>query len=410
MVDSKKGGVIKATLLNQISVLTNILVGITLLPIINNVFGSESLITFVKLLAIKAIFDLFTSALSGSFVRLMLDTSLVAGFKLSIKCFTVYGFLIVVLSLIYGFFAEASSFYSSIPFLLFIFFSLIQQPFLQLLSAAGYYHVPAIVRIAYNISLFLLVYLFSKNYTEFYFVLYCLLTSILISTFISLIYTLCIKNTLASGSNFKVNLSLFFKNTLKGYSFFAICLALCFQIETLILPDFLTPLLFLSIVIAWKVPNIIIQLVWRYCEINGLDVKRSSKSLTLKTLLQIKKVEKQVLVLSVILSCSFYVFYPFVFELWMGKDFISEVNDIHMGLFSFGILILSMNRVYSSILQYTDYAFSLGFQYFIINILKVLSILLLIKYITTVSYIIWFTLEVIFLIVNRRNVFHGFKK
>ncbi|HHX8698887.1 TPA: hypothetical protein ACVO4Y_004454, partial [Vibrio diabolicus] len=77
-------------IVNQLSVISNIFVGLALLPLINSRFGVDALNEYILIFAYKSIIDLFTSSLGGAFVREMIDKGVKNAFKLSRMLFVSY--------------------------------------------------------------------------------------------------------------------------------------------------------------------------------------------------------------------------------------------------------------------------------------------------------------------------------
>ncbi|MGR5336195.1 hypothetical protein ACPV5I_12275 [Vibrio gigantis] len=409
MKKSKNGVIFKATLLNQISVLGNIAVGLILLPIINHSFGQDYLTLYIKILATKSIIDIFTSSFGGSFVRLMLDKGIEKGFRLSLFSFIIYGLLASFLLFFYIQFYDQKIIEYSILLSFFVFLSLFQQPFLQKLCASGFQHIPAIVRIVYNLVLFLSILIVSKYYKTggFELVIKCLVISILISTFLAVLKTIKL-NKDSYGIESDVNAIGFFKKSLTGYSAFACSLALCFQIDTFLLADYVSPAVFSAVIVAWKVPNIITQFIWRYCEVNGLESKRNWGGIKVRS--DILNCEKIVLISSLVCALCYFIFNSIIYSLWMGEEFSSHITDLTALIFSFGIVSLSLNRVYTSVLQYFDFVSYIAVQYMVIIFVKVIVIYFFSGSYPLSSLCVWFILETIFLFINRSRVFYEIRK
>lgn len=398
-----------STIANQVSVVSNILLGVVLLPFINNSYGIEGLNSYILFFAYKSIIDLFTSSLGGAFIREMLDNGIKGAFELSRASFFSYTILILFVYLLYELLLtplDVSPF-----FIGFIWISLIQQPYLQRLNASGYQYVGAISRITYNLLLLLfistLIFLESKDF-DFVFV------SILIASFISLLYIVIInfKAKHKEGSNWETGRSIekinFFLNTIKGYSLFAIFLGLTFQVEIIMLSKYVNEAIFAALIVGWKVPNIIVQFIWRYSEVSGLDIKRKSVLPSAGVFKYITKVEKNSFIFSLTASVLFLLFGHYIYIYWMGDNVSNNINLYYILTFSLLIPILCANRVYTSILQYTGYIDILAKQYVTIFLCKLVSIIYLSSYSVLSSMIVWACLELIFLFFNRRAVKHEF--
>ncbi|MCY9875219.1 hypothetical protein OTK59_01435 [Vibrio natriegens] len=392
---------------NQLSVISNILVGLALLPLINSRFGVDALNEYILIFAYKSIIDLFTSSLGGAFVKEMIDKGVKSSFTLSRKLFVSYATLVVILF----FFQELTINYFSFnyAFLIFIVLSLIQQPYLQRLNASGFQQVAAISRIIYNAFLFLSAVTVSLyDVAGFETIIYAIAwSSMLAFSYIMLVSFSAKKkqdvfSTWEEGDEIK--LKEFFISTFRGYSLFAVFLSLTFQAEAVFLESQVSAVVFSVVIVGWKVPNIIVQLIWRYSEVSGLDIKRNMKKSKNGLHDRLKEVELNTLKISLSSSLLFLFLSGLLYKYWMGDEFAELVPLNYVLIFSFLIPVLCMNRVYTSILQYTSYVNVVSKQYCFIFFTKLVVITAFAKSFPLISMLVWLLIEGVFCFYNRNLV------
>lgn len=410
----KKSNLTKATLFIQFSMVSNILVGIFLLPFINTFWGQEVLVYYIQLLALKGALDIFTSALSGNFVRLMIENNTNEVLSLSIRAFSLYSFVIIIVYFVFNIVSVDMFINNEICFLIFVVISFLQQPLLQKMTALGYQHLPAIIRFTYNtvfcVAVICSPYIF-ENVTASFLVYIMLFSSVITSLVIYFFNRVMEDSSVASNqdSNFIV-----FKKGFINYALFASLFAFTFQIEGLFLGGVVAPQLFILLVVAFKIPNIIIQFLWRFCEVYAVELKRnkfiSDGLQDTSNLANSKEYEKKLLIVSLFISFLFLLLSNEGYRLWMGDDFVKSLNFNLLVVFSLFIPILTLNRFYTSYLQYEDYVKVLGFQYLIIVVVKLVLISLLVSKFYLASFISWLFLEVIFLVLNRRRYLVEYEK
>lgn len=394
-------------IVNQVSVISNIFVGLSLLPLINSRFGVDALNEYILIFAYKSIIDLFTSSLGGAFVREMIDKGVKNAFKLSRKLFVSYATLVVVL-----FFLQESTinyFSFSYVFLVFVVLSLIQQPYLQRLNASGFQQVAAFSRIIYNTFLFLSVVTVSLyDFANFETIIYAVSWSSILAYIYIMLVSFSARKHKDILSSWKegddINLKEFFISTFRGYSLFAIFLSLTFQAEALFLESQVSAVVFSVVIVGWKVPNIIVQLIWRYSEVSGLDIKRSIKKEKNGLYDRLKIIERNTLKISLPSSLLFLLLAGVLYKYWMGDEFAKLVPLNYVLLFSFLIPVLCMNRVYTSILQYTSYVNVVSKQYCFIFLSKLVVITFFAKFFPLISMLVWLLIEGFFCFYNRNLV------
>ena len=383
-------------MLNQLSVLTNIGLGILLIPLIYRNFGPEGLSTYLELMALKAVIDIFTSSLGGGVIRAIIDGGGEDAFKSSTRLFSIYSIAAIIVSSVYFKALSQQTTELEIYFYIHVFASLVTQPLLQRAVAYGQQHIPPTIRITQNTLYFSLVLIYAQTSPHKEINKLFLLMSV--TSVLCLILSLTWSRKVPSPKT-KSNKHFTIKklsSSLSSYAFFAVFLSMCSQIETLALSHFTTPEVFAILISAWKVPNIITQLIWRYCEVNGAALKSN------KTLLPPSVPEVKLLAISVLISFSYYFSGEYIYKLWMGSDF--NVDNSLMAIFAIGIVPISMNRLYTAYLQFTGHATQLGVQYLAICASKITYILLFSSQGIYGSFVIWFALEFAFYLKNRQLI------
>jgi O-antigen/teichoic acid export membrane protein len=377
----------------------NILVGLLILPYINNEFGTQILATYLKLLALKGVVDIFTSAIGGNFIKLMIETNSKDGLFLSFKVFIIYSLFTSVLFIGYALLMDGGLTLNDIIFLLFIICSLCQQPLVQRFTSLGYQHIPAIIRLIFNLTLTFNILLIPILFDEpmITHIIACMFVSICIATFVAIYLSILINDEGETRLEIKGILS-FIKNSFIGYSLFAIFFSFCFQIEAIFLGNYLSDELFIILIVAFKIPNIIVQFIWRYCEVSAAEIKS-----------KIMKIEKHLSLFSILIAIIFFFSSKVLYTLWMGETFSSNISVDLLVIFSIGIPLLSMSRLYTAFLQYTNNAKRIALQYFVIDLIKVLSIFVFIESYFLITFIVWFIIEFFGIFINRRLVLNEIK-
>lgn len=394
-------------IVNQLSVISNIFVGLALLPLINSRFGVDALNEYILIFAYKSIIDLFTSSLGGAFVREMIDKGVKNAFTLSRMLFVSYATLVVILFLLQELTINYFSF--NYVFLVFVVLSLIQQPYLQRLNASGFQQVAAISRIIYNTFLFLSVVVVSLyDFAKFEIIIYAISWSSTLAFLYVILVSFSAKNNQDIFSSWEkgedVKLKDFFISTFRGYALFAVFLSLTFQAEAIFLESQVSSIIFSVVIVGWKVPNIIVQLIWRYSEVSGLDIKRNIKKSRNGLYDRLKTIELNTLKISLPSSLLFLLLSGVLYKYWMGDEFAELVPLNYVLLFSFLIPVLCMNRVYTSILQYTSYVNVVSKQYCFIFLTKLVVITFFAKFFPLISMLVWLLIEGVFCFYNRNLV------
>lgn len=398
-----------STWLNQLSVLSNILLGVVLLPFIHNYYGINGLNNYLLFFAYKSVIDLFTSSLGGAFIRAMFDSGIKYTFFLSRLSFGLYSALIIISCLIWNFVSIGKG--VNIYFVLFIILSLMQQPYLQRINASGYQYIGAISRIIYNLLLLgLITFLMYFDINDFEYVY----LSIFISGSVAFLYIIFLnlkishieKIKWAQGETFKA--SKFFMSSFKGYSLFALFLGLTFQVEVIFLEKYVEGIVFAAVIISWKVPNIIVQFIWRFSEVSALEVKRKKVNNELDYINIIKSVELKSLYISLVSAFFYVLIAKYLYFYWLGEDVSGNIRDTYIYIYALLIPVLCMNRVYTSLLQYTFYINVLAKQYVFIFVGKFLFIATLAYWSVLISFIFWFFIEFLFLLYNKRLIKNEF--
>ncbi|WP_022964353.1 hypothetical protein [Halopseudomonas pelagia] len=392
-----KSSIFKATALNQISVLTNIGLGIVLIPFIYNYFGVSGLAIYLELIALKAIVDIFTAALGGGIVRHIADGGGAAAFNASLKLFTSYAIIAVIVCYIYFTLTKQLGVDLILYFSAYVCLSLIIQPFLQRATACGYQQLGPVIRISQNALYFVLLVLYIglSEHKE----IDKVFTILAATSFFSLVLVVVVTRKISINQEDSCDFTVKdFALSLSSYAIFAIFFSICAQIEVLFLNKIIVAELFAVIIASWKIPNILVQLLWRYCEVKGVALKVTRNSQQLSKSLP----ERGLLVVSLIVALSYYVMADFGYELWMGSEFNPSATLI--AIFAIGIVPMTMNRLYTGYLQFTSYATILGWQYFTICIAKILYIVFMGSDWIYGSFVVWFVLESIFCLINRKVI------
>lgn len=396
-----------AVIVNQLAMLGNIAVGVIILPFILSRFGEESLVLYIKVFAVKAVVDIFTSAVGGGFIKEMIENGVKEATKMSAVFFGCYSVVVIVAVSGMSIYSYSYNYLEVTAFLGFIVFALIQQPLHQRLSAAGYQYIPALIRLFNNTLLFITIVavgMFVET-PVFLYILWCLASASLLTFVVACVITVCLK--IKSTADAKPSYFRFIKKTMVGYSAFAALLALCFQIEILMLEAYVSQSLFLLLIVAWKVPNLMAQFIWRYAEANGLQIKRVSKNNDkVESIRQLNKVASKTLLVGCLAAALFLLFGSIGYNLWMGEVFGSQISWPLIICFTVGIVALSVNRVYTALLQYTDQVIYLALQYLVIILVKVVCIMVLVPEFYLASFIVWFAFEILFIFVNKRLARH----
>lgn len=397
----KKSTVRRATIYNQLSMLSNIAVGVLLIPFVLSSFGQEVLVLYIQLFAIKAVVEIFTSSMGGGIVRSMLDNGVNATMKLSMRLFHGYAALVITLFLLLSYLFLNANMWDVLFAAIFLGVSVAQQPFLQRLSALGYQHLPAIIRMIFNLALFGLILVFGLFFDSpsFQLIVFAAAGVSVLCYCLAVVFTLSTREE--GGGGRSPSLREFMLGPFLGYAVFAGLLAVCFQIEILMLESFVGGAAFVLIIVAWKVPNISTQFIWRYSEVAGLEFKRA-RSKKVNALKSLEKVERNVAVMAIATSVGYFFFAKAGYSLWMGKEYADGLSFDMFFIFASGIFILSINRVYSAFLQLTGNVSVLAYEYFLIVLVKILVLYFLSSYYWMMSFCAWFLIEAICCIINRR--------
>lgn len=400
----KKSSIRIATFYNQVAMMGNVAVGVLLLPYIYYRFGAEVLELYVKIIAIKSVIEIFTSALGGGLVREMIEVGSEHGFSIAKKLFFTYAFTVAIVAAVGNYIYSLLDLVNFLMLSLLVTAVLIQQPYLQKMTALGYQQIPPLARLANSIIFLLGVLITGEVATNpaerqvFLCLAFGAITSLLITfgCHVQVVGEHCL------GPREAKSTWSFIIRSLSGYALFAAFLSLCFQIEVLYLSQFVEQALFLAIIMIWKVPNILIQFMWRYSEVGGVHLKREKDNI--KRAVQFRDIERKVLVIAAFASVAYLILSPFLYRLWLGPEMYKGFSYDIVLVNTLGLMALSMARVYSAYVQYSDRVRVLAAQYIFICLAKVVFIVLYSSIYPLVSFLVWFFLEAFFALYNKRLV------
>lgn len=394
-------------ILNYTYIIINIITGFILFPLIIKYLGLEALGVFAIFYTFKSLIDMATNWFSSSITKALFKYKHIKNsiITLSFIINIIYGILGFFAFVFYGYLFEPDYLYSTIYFGIFIIFSFNSVPYYEILLSKLEQSQVALFKVIQQglFSITAIGFFIYCNEKSLDIIFLMLAISSLVSFLLIIIYfNFNHKIVITLDKINKKFISLLIISNGIKYFFNSATTIILLQIDVLLIGYFYGKENVGIYLIVWKIPNTIIMLGWRLSEPFYAIVGKNVRIDRDNVLKQFYKLERKILLLSILGGLTYIFFGSFILNLWLDGKNIPSIE--YMYIIPACVVVLSiMQRLYLSCNYYTTGLNLVSKLQFFEIIMKIIFTVFLFKYINVLAPILGWLVAFVFTIFIYRN-------